>query len=445
MSKALGFQSIESIVELHDFDDSQVAEYLNSSQISWNVPGWLPARPLLIGYLVNSQAFDGLSEFDGITQATAWKTFFDLICVREAQILSMVRPEVIKAIIARVATLARAQGSEVGPIGIDLMKSAFIAINGRQPDEEGMQMLLRLPGLAVADDGNAGSESADSELRVFVDQSLAETAYAEDLASYVKDPYSDHPLGGVASWISAASDLGIDVAAQVLEEWGIGSSAVVAVASRRQDEGKYDAVLADVMRVASSLGAESVRSHKNFYVDGVMFENLVVSPDVITGRASYQNCVMQTLDISLTEEGQEFPHFRQCLIGFLEGASAVPKWLTGNFDDCEIEQYSADSQTTAGIMQLGIDEKAKVALTILKKIYAQRGSGRKEGSLSRGISQASRVLVPGVLNTLLSEGWVQRGIRGHNAIYSPVKSRRSDVARILEKPTEFRLPSRRRS
>lgn len=350
---------------------------------------------------------------------------------------SAVRPEVIKAIVSRVATLARSQGDETGPVGMDLMRTAFININNRQPDEEGLQLLLRLPGLAIS------TAVGDEESRIFIDRNLADTAYGEDLASYITAPYDEHPLSGVASWVATAGDLGIEAAASALQEQGATARAALAVASRRQNLGQYDSVLADMLRVVSTLEPQEDGNRNTFIVEGVIFDTLTLSNnDALAGRINYQDCVIQTLDISMTEEGQPFPYFQRCLIGFLDGASKIPTWLEGNFIDCDIEQFSQQSQTTAGIMQLSLDPHTKVALTILKKIYSQRGSGRKENALSRGLDQASRNLVASVLASLVSEGWVHRNTSGKTTLYLPVKGRRPAALRALEKPGEFYLKSR---
>ncbi len=60
-----------------------------------------------------------------------------------------VQPETIEQIIARVATLARSRGNDLGPLDMSQMQQAYYEVNGYQPDEEGTQLLLRLPGLAA--------------------------------------------------------------------------------------------------------------------------------------------------------------------------------------------------------------------------------------------------------------------------------------------------------
>ncbi|MGA4543133.1 NACHT domain-containing protein [Uniformispora flossi] len=438
MAGALGFSSSASVVTMNDFSDSQVAEYLNEVGIDWSLPEWLPTRPLLIGYLVGMGAFTDLASAGMADQASAWRNLFDAICTRESRMFSAVRPETVKMIVSRVATLARSTGDETGPVGMETLRNAFIEVNGRQPDEEGIQILLRLPGLAIPDAHTAAA--GVEEQRVFVDRDLADTAYGEDLASYVIDPYDAHPLSRVSSWANAASDLGTDVATQFLESQGIGCRAALAAASRRQNSHQFDAVLSDTLRVASNLQDPQTVLRESYHVEGVIFDSFsVAAGDKVGSSVTYKDCVIQSMDISGAEEGRELPHFQNCLIGFLDGASVIPGWLSGNFIECEIERFSTQSQTTAGIMQLPVSAENRVALTILKKIYGQRGSGRKEGALSRGLDPSIRLLVPRVLSELLSSGWVHKVTSGRSVIYLPVKGRRADALRALEKPGDFAL------
>ncbi|MGW6697002.1 NACHT domain-containing protein [Nocardia sp. NPDC055049] len=435
MTSALGLP-LQNVVDLRNFTDEQVGAYLHQAGVTWAVPEWLPARPLLIGYLV---AFDSFADLDvtiQIDQASAWRRFFDSICKREARMFTAVRPETIKMIMTRVATLARSKGYITGPIDMDTMRQAFIDINKRQPDGEGIQLLLRLPGLAISDAGD--------DTRVFVDRNLADAAYGEDLADYLANPYDkQHPLVSVASWIESATDLGVEVAAATLDDRGMNAKSVLKAAAHRQNQRQFDAVLADSIRVASALGSNDASKHQHFIVDGVEFSELNLSVDSnIFASVTFLNCVFHYLDISLTEMGRPFPEFSNCIIGYLDGVSSIPDWLASSFKNCSIEEYSQQSHTTAGIMQLGLNTQDKVALTILKKIYNQRGSGRKESALSRGLDQASREHVPGVLSALQSLNLIQKSSAGSNILYLPVKGKRADAMRALEKPGEFRLEER---
>ena len=280
----------------------------------------------------------------------------------------------------------------------------------------------------------------DRRAESFIDRSLADTAYGEDLALYLSNPYESHPLSQSAAWVTSASQLGIDVASRSLAQLSSESSKVggvaLAAAKHRQSESRFDSVLADTIRVADTLPSNPGR--QSYLIEGVIFEYL--SPDTehpALAKATLQDCAIDNLDISSLENADDCPSFQNCIIGYLDGAGAVPQWLVSKFSGCEIDRYSDQLQTTAGIMQLTLPAEQRVALTILKKVYAQRGSGRREGGLSRGLDPQSRTLVPSVLSALVSDGWIWRSRSRGDAIYLPVKERRREALRALDRPKDF--------
>lgn len=117
----------------------------------------------------------------------------------------------------------------------------------------------------------------------------------------------------------------------------------------------------------------------------------------------------------------------------------MPSGLEPFFASCEIDRFSTATQTTAGIMGLNIDTESRVALTVLKKVFGQRGSARKVGALSRGLKPSDRPLVPAVLDELLYQGWVYKTMSGNNVLYVGAKERRKDALRVLDAPAEFKL------
>ncbi len=80
----------------------------------------------------------------------------------------------------------------------------------------------------------------------------------------------------------------------------------------------------------------------------------------------------------------------------------------------------------------------RVALTILKKPYAQRGTGRKESALYRGLDERHRALVPQVLRAIEAGGLAVRTRIGNQVIYLPTKWRRVVSSRVA-RPYEWDL------
>ena len=437
MYDALGFDLADPTYELDDFTEQQASTYLEAAGISGGVPEWVPNRPLLLRYLVSSGALLSVQGREEKTRAEAWTGLVDSLCAREAMALSAVRSETIRRILGRVATLARSRGDETGPISMDQMKSAFFDVNRYEPDEEGTQLLLRLPGLAIGGDHSSDGQ----ESRVFVDLALARAAYGLDLADYIASPYQGHALGQPAAWITAATNLAADVAAFALGNMGVKGKGVLAAADHRQSQGQQDAVLADIVRVADSF--DLGKTGAGYMFEGVLFETVAPSDsDRVLANSHLKDCVLQVLDLSSVEKAEDCPKLENCLIGFLDGASAIPAWLQSRLAFCEIDEYSNSASTTAGIMALDLPRDRAVALTILKKVYSQRGSGRRESALSRGLDQASRAQVPIVLSALMSGGWLGISGSGRETIYVPIKGKRRDALQALEAPHAFVLSGR---
>lgn len=430
MLEALGMRVKSEVLTMSNFTEDQVTQYLSQSGVGWALPDWVPSRPLLIGYLVQAD-IDGEFSVSEEPQGPIWLSMFDSICNREAQMFTAVRPEVIKQIVARVATLARSKSDVTGPIGMEELRRAYTDVNGIQPDEEGLQVLLRLPGLSKGD-------NESSEDRVFVDQDLATTAYGVDLAGYLTDPYGDHPLGGTASWAVASSILGTDASAHLLAASGMTSKSVEAVAKKRQNQNQSDAVLADTLRVAESMMAESHQLNNSYAIDGVIFESITLGDAPLLDRTVLSNCLIQRLDATAIDEHSTVPFFSDCVIGTVEGWSSIPGAFEDRFPGVEIETFSPKTETTSGIVQLKLPDDIRVALTVLKKVYAQSGSGRKEAALSRGLPPHLRELVSQVIARLIADGWLEKPY-GTSLIYRPVRGRRPEARAILESPATFRL------
>lgn len=433
MTEALGLSSC-GVLSMVDFNEEQLADYMRQSGATWTLPDWVPTRPLLLGYLVSLGKDTSGAIASSVSRAEGWRAFLDAICVREAKMFTAVRPEIISQILSRVATLARGGSSAIGPISTEQLSTAFISVNGFQPDEEGIQVLLRLPGLTASFGPNG------EEMRSFADEDLAETAYGLDLAAFIINPYDEtNPLTSPASWINASPGLGGEVAAGHLLADAQSPGVVSAAITKRQKAGRFDAVLADLISVGAAIPIDRLKIQEKLLIAGVAFEELQVAENPLYGDTIFQDCLIERLDMSGLDEASLVPHFKGCVVSHMEGLAVIPEWLKSNFENTEIEHFSTAAQTTAGIMELKIDRESRIALTVLKKVFNQRGSARKESALSRGLNPTDRELVPAVLAELVSKGWIYKDDSRNSDLYVGSKNRRKEALRALEMPTEFRL------
>ncbi len=433
MLEALGAADA-TVLQLQDFDADQARQFLQSDEADLQLPEWLPTRPLLLSHLLSRGLLLTVAGLPpDIEPAAAWRGLLDMIAQREAKIYASVPPTTIGALIRRLATTAKAASDGQGRLGIDDLQRVFEEVSGRSTDEEVLQLLLRLPGLALA-------ESSGAEFRLFADNSLAAAAYGEDLAEYLVSPYQGHPLCDSASWSDASEDLAIEVAALALMDGAITARQVLAACDHRMAVHQYDAVLMDAVRVVDEFPAVTVAG--SYLVEGVSIGTMTVGSEApAAARTHVRDSLIEILDFAQAESDMALPTFERCLVAQVEGVAELPSRYAKHFIDCQIESFSAVTATTAGILALPLGLDDRVGLSILHKVYAKRGAGRKDSALPRGLEPAARERVPDVVAALVSAGLLTVTSRGSDLVYRPTKGRRGAVADYLAAPASLTLAS----
>ena len=414
---------------INDFDTLRVNAYLGEPQ---HLPEWVPTRPLLLRFLAQNGLISSVDS--NADPAIAWLAMMQAIATRESDRVTSVTPESTLALLGRIATTARNELG-AGVISTDEMRGVFREICGYEADEEGLQLLLRLPGLAASE-----AEDGTAESRRFVDQSLADASYAIDLSAYIAAPYVNHPLASAVSWSQAAGSLSWQVAAARLEQAKFEPGAVSAPVRDRMNKHLFDAVLVDCAQVGLYMNTQLPRDAGPFFSE-VLISDLALrgSDSWLEAGATYKDCVIERLDVSEVEDGARVPTFQNCLIGAIDGWSQVPERFTSNFSTSDIGQLSSVNMTTAGLFGLTISNENRVGLVVLKKVYAQAGSGRKLSSLSRGLPLQERGLVPEVVSALVAAGYLATANGKGEQLALPVRDRRGQVRDLLSSPNAFRL------
>jgi hypothetical protein len=427
---ALGMERA-GVLTLSDFDSQQASTFLESHGASPVLPEWLPTRPLFLSHLLSAGLLEDAASLANVDEATAWIELVDMICERESRIYTSVPPYTIRGVLRRLATVAKGSDDELGKLSIGDLERVFVEVSGRPTDEEVIQMLLRMPGLAVAQQGA-------QELRLFADQGLASTAYGEDLAEYIGSPYQGHPLCDSAPWPSAADDLAIEACSRALHTVGVTGSQVVAAADYRMSRQDYDAVLFDVVRVANEIGTSTAGS---YIVENVFIERIEFGDEAaVLQNTLFRDCVISEIDAAQFDDPRLCPTFERCLIGAMHGMTQISGVLEAHFRDCDIEQFVDVSRTTNGILSLvEIPAAERVALTVLNKVYVKRGRGRKDSGLTRGLEPGMWDLVPGIVEKMASKGVLVAVQRKSATVYMPSRAHRQLVTRVLESPIGFDL------
>lgn len=424
MRGSLGLSSRNAAIAItDDFTEEQVREYLEAHDWTGQLPAWLPNHPLLLGYLASARALESLATGAGDDPAVGWNLLLDKLCEREARIEQGLDGSTIRRVLERVATIARSHGSGNGPVHPADLANAFEQVAGYPPDEGSYQVLQRLPGLGVLDPSDGS--------RFFIDESLADAARAADVIRYAAA--YDSVLETQNRPAVPLRSLGVSVAAFQAREGGVTASQVQDAAVRLKTRGGSDTYSFDLVRLALELGTPTL---KDFLFAELDVESLVLDQAGIdVGGLTFRDCLIEVLDLTEFDGDTNLPSFEQCVIGTVHGAASVAALPAGRFIDCTFEAFDPSSKTTRGILAMpGLNPRQKVMLTILKKVYMQSGSGRKESALTRGLDPALRGLVSDALDRLVAAEMLIETRSAGAAIYLPSRGQRARVRGILESP-----------
>ena len=429
---ALGLAYGSPELTLNEFSDEQIQRYLEKRGISGKVPRWMPSRPLLVAYLAASGILEkmvGSGESEGQSIATdparGWDIILDRVCLREAEIEAGIDGPTVRRILDRLATMARVSQGGLGPVSREQVVTAFSEICGYQPDEKGMLLLQRLPGLGI--------DRVDEGTRVFLDAELADACRAGDVVSFLSDPFGTNPHVFRGAEIGL-SILGIGLCVIKAQDSGLPSGKLNAVIRRAQEQ-DLTALVLDLVRIAMELG---------FSIDvPVQLDDIYIPYLELLQKLGdcshvrFRGCFFSTLALDAELDATRLPRFDGCYVDELEGRSSRTDLPPAVFDGaCHFERFSEAPVTTDAIGAMDLPLGAKVLLTVLKKIYLRSGSGRKENALHRGLDHHSRRLVPTVLRILQTEGIVSPYRRGglDMTIWVPDRTKTARVARIIASP-----------
>lgn len=422
MRGALGLLPNSLVLSATDFTEAQVQAYLSNRNWSTALPAWLPRRPLLIGYLAGRKLLGEAATL--VTEPGAgWTALLDAICEREARTDVGIDAGSIRSILERLATRARKTSSGRGPLNFEDMASVFVELQGYQPDQGALLILQRLPGLQVDD--------IQHNTRSFIDDDLVDAARSGDVLAWLANP-SPHSTKLFKHWTTSMGDVGLQTLRARCEAWGITNSAVRAATIQLSRVDEVDYALADVVRLMFSLGAGP---SAEVTIDNVVLPSVECPESTDCSLVTFTNCLIEFVDINGCE-AKELPTFYSCSIDKVDGANSFDG--LGKFINTEAREFLDSSSTLAAIRGLDLPHEAQIALSILKKVYAQAGSARKEGALFRGLPVHLRGDVGPVLAALMSLGVIVRDRRGNQTLYSGVRAQASRVSQVLDAPALHR-------
>lgn len=431
---ALGVTSDVVELTINEFSDEQIQRYLERIGLEGKVPSWMPSRPLLVGYLAASgvlqeaigAAGGAAAQGTATDPARGWDLMLDRVCTREAEIEAGIDGPTVRRILERLATMVRSSQSGLGPLSHDQIIAAFSEICGYQPDEKGLLLLQRLPGLGI--------DRADEGTRVFLDEELADACRAGDVSHFIADPFNMNPTV-FRNTESGLGSVGIGLCVLKAQASGLSSGKLNAVLKKVTDSDDLGFVALDLALVAIELGysIDVPLQIRDIYIPSLdLYQGMKDSSNL-----QFRGCFFSRVAVDPEVTATHLPRFVGCYIDELEGRSSRKDLPTDVFDSqCQIEKFSEAPETTDAIAEMDLPLGARVLLTVLKKVYLQTGSGRKENALHRGLDHHSRRLVPSVLRLLQSEGLIAPYRRAglDMTIWVPDRARATRVGKIVTSP-----------
>ena len=308
----------------------------------------------------------------------------------------------------------------------DILRS-FQSVCGFSPDDRGLLLLQRLPGL--------GASSNDDGSRDFIDADLVDAARAGDIYRFIEDPFT-FQLENPSIWHATLGQLGTELASLRCRDMEFGSGKLRTAINEAGKSAEQGALCIDLIQICKEMGFGF--AGRPIAIRNTMIQDASFGDDSLDfSRITFHDCLFQRLEIASSAVATLLPKFHECYIGTLDGRIGRDDLPEESFDaKCLIDSFGDSSQNTAAILALPLSTGVKVMLTLLKKLYLQPGAGRKESALFRGLDHRSRVLVPEVLQLLTREGLTVRSTVGEEPVWLPVRNEGVRVRRLVSSPME---------
>ena len=290
-----------------------------------------------------------------------------------------------------------------------------------------MGVIQRLPGLGV--------KNAETGTRCFMDETLAEAAAAGDVSRFVMTPYQaalqhERWLRGLSRFAIEVVDVQID---KTQPFTGLIRSAIKAATENRETA----ALGSDLVRLLSMRGVDY--DGNGITVTNVELSTLEIEADYGSmAGITFYGVLIDRLEIAPEVPKERLPYFSACYIESLEGRASREDLPTDKFaSDVTIEHFDSATVTTNAILDLEFPMPVRVLLTVLRKLFLQSGTGRREAALFRGLDGDARRCVKDVIDLLKRHAFITPARYSNHTVWLP--SRKGNVrdraVRMLKSPT----------
>jgi len=419
---ALGLSQSFLELSLNEFTDEQVQQYLKLGAIGHSIPSWLPSRPLLVAYLASRGLLEDIvgQWAPDLEPSAGWNLLLERITQREAGIEAGIDGPTVRRILERLATRSRSTPDGLGSLGSDDIASVFRQVCGYPPDDRGILLLQRLPGLGV--------DQGESEMRRFIDESFAEACRAGDVCAFAENPYDAELFSGPLE--CGAGALGISIVAAKLQN---SPNSKVRAAIERASALGNNYLTADLVLATMEAGQEIT---SNVYIKDVLIPEVDFYTGMpFVGSVHFQDCLFTEMSLDSEIDAAALPRFHECFVAKLDGRVSYADLPPGVFEGCIIEDFGSGADTTNEVLNLPVSLGVRVLITVLKKLFERKGRGRRENALYRGLDHRARRLVPDVLQLLRANAVAFPCRRGMDTIWLPDRSARARAGKIVASPS----------
>lgn len=430
---ALGIsRDTASIFSLNDFSESQIAKYLYRFGVARALPQWLPGRPLLVGYLASQGVLSADGSESESDAGRGWNLLLGRICDREAHTHEDVDAATVRHLIEDLASVAREKGGLSAQLSPSDMTHSYRRVVGVEPDQGAETLLMRLPGLGPAPEGGG---------RMFVDTDFGSAAAAGDVTRFIVNPYGVQDAA-VTRVKEVLQESGIAVAAHQVHERSVPHEKLYVALNAAVDFGDAavpeHGLAVDVVKLIATGDFAEPKERVRVAVREVLIDELDLTncPRGLAG-VRFQDCVISTLYLPPSSQHDDaLPIFVNGQIDHVEGRGSESDLLGSMFKGVSFGTFDELPATNAAVLgdpDLAIGLKALV--TVLRKLFLQKGSGRKENAFFRGVPGIGPKIIDRVLNLVESADYAHRTKRGGTeAIWTPNRRMSGRAKAIVSAP-----------
>ena len=325
LASALGLDQDCTRLDLSNFTDDQIREFLSKKGWASGIPAWLPSRPLLLGYLCSRDILEEVMTVDsGSSPAAGWDDLLERTANREAEIEAGIDGPTVRQLVENLATKARSRNDGISSLYPEDILRSFQSVCGFTPDDKGVLLLQRLPGL--------GATSAEDGSRDFIDTDLADAARAGDIFRFVEDPFS-FQLASPANWQMILGQLGRELAARRCYQSGFNQGKLRTALQQAGKDNEQGALCMDIVQVSKEMGHGYLgppQTIRNILVQEASFGDTSLD----FSNVSFRDCLFQRLELDIEAETPLLPKFYGCYFGTLDGRVSqmdLPKGWASKF------------------------------------------------------------------------------------------------------------------